>query len=338
MASLLRRVVLAPLIIVLTALAWVTAPLWLLIAAAVSPRLPGHWRPLRVLWMVMVYATGESLLLVVMFGLWISSGFGRLVKTPYFQGIHYDLLQGMLWVLFREGQRVLNTAIVISGPAPEARPSKPLIVCSRHAGPGDSFILVGSLMNTFQREPRIVLKYTLAWDPMFDIVLHRLPARFIRPNPRPGEDVESQIRELAAGLDENDAFVIFPEGGNFTPKRRERGIARLRKLGLEKMADRAEAMTHLLAPRPGGVLAALDAAPDADVAMVAHTGLDHLNAIGDIWRELPMDKQITMRWWRVQREEIPADREARIDWLYGWWEQIDAWIEENRPEEAKKSG
>ena len=35
-------------------------------------------------------------------------------------------------------------------------------------------------------------------------------------------------------------------------------------------------MTHVLAPRPGGLLAALDAAPDADVVLVAHTGLDHL--------------------------------------------------------------
>jgi hypothetical protein len=28
----------------------------------------------------------------------------------------------------------------------------------------------------------------------------------------------------------------------------------------------------VLAPRPGGFLAALDAAPDADVVLVAHTG------------------------------------------------------------------
>ena len=34
-----------------------------------------------------------------------------------------------------------------------------------------------------------------------------------------------------------------------------------------------------------------------------------------------------MRWWRVPRAEIPADREARIDWLFGWWEQIDRWID-----------
>ncbi len=124
--------------------------------------------------------------------------------------------------------------------------------------------------------------------------------------------------------------MIFPEGGNFTAQRREKAISRLRRLGLEAMARRAEEMTHVLAPRPGGVLAALEAAPDADVLMVAHTGLDHLVTVSDLWRELPMDKQITMRWWQVPREEIPEGRDERIEWLYGWWERVDAWIEENR--------
>ena len=96
------------------------------------------------------------------------------------------------------------------------------------------------------------------------------------------------------------------------------------------MAERAEEMTHVLAPRPGGVLAALDAAPGTDVLMVAHTGLDHLVTVSDLWRELPMDKQIIMRWWQVPHSEIPDGREARIEWLFGWWELIDRWIEENR--------
>jgi hypothetical protein len=97
------------------------------------------------------------------------------------------------------------------------------------------------------------------------------------------------------------------------------------------MAQRAERMRNVLAPRPGGFLAALDAAPDADVVMVAHTGLDHMFTVADIWRELPMDKQLIMRWWRVPRSEIPADREAQIDWLFSWWEQIDRWVDEHRP-------
>jgi 1-acyl-sn-glycerol-3-phosphate acyltransferase len=162
--------------------------------------------------------------------------------------------------------------------------------------------------------------------------MNRIPARFVSPS-KGGRDFEVQIADLASGLDENDAFVIFPEGGNFTPKRRQRAIDRLRRLGMERMAQRAERMTHVLAPRPGGFLAALDAAPDADVVLVAHTGLDHLVTVGDIWRELPMDKRIVMRWWQVPRAEIPTGREERIDWLFGWWERIDAWIQQNRPED-----
>ena len=147
------------------------------------------------------------------------------------------------------------------------------------------------------------------------MVLNRHPGRFVSPDPAAGEDFEAQIADLARDLDENDAFVIFPEGGNFTPERRQRGIDRLRRLGLERMARRAERMTHVLAPRPGGLLAALDAAPEADVVLVAHTGLDHMLTVGDVWRELPMDKVIMMRWWQVPREEIPdgprgADRVA----------------------------
>ena len=120
-------------------------------------------------------------------------------------------------------------------------------------------------------------------------------------------------------------------GVAFTQTRRRKQIQRLRDKGLTAMADRAEGMRHVLAPRPGGLVAALDAAPDADVMLVAHTGLDHLLTVTDIWRELPMDKEIVMRWWRVPREEIPEDREARIDWLFEWWEHIDGWIEEHQP-------
>jgi 1-acyl-sn-glycerol-3-phosphate acyltransferase len=329
----LRRLVIAPAMIGLAVALWVTLPLWLIAAAALTPILPGRWRALRLLWLFVVYVTCESVVLVVLLGYWLASGFGRRLRTAYFEGIHYDLAEGLLWVLFGEARRVLKLRIETDGPSPDAHPGKPLIVACRHAGPGDSLILIHALMDWYAREPRVVLKDTLAWDPMIDVVLGRIPARFISTNPRAGHDFESQIAELAHGLDENDAFVIFPEGGNFTPARRNRGIERLRKLGMERMARRAERMIHVLAPRPGGFLAALDAAPDADVVLVAHTGLDHMLTVGDVWRELPMDKVITMRWWQVPREEIPADREARIEWLFGWWERIDGWIAENRPQD-----
>ena len=132
--------------------------------------------------------------------------------------------------------------------------------------------------------------------------------------------MEAEVGDLARNLDENDAFVIFPEGGNFTPRRTGAGDQpAATSSGMHRMAERAEEMINVLAPRPGGVLAALDAAPEADVLLVAHTGLDHVVTIADVWHSLPMDKRLLMGWWRIPREEIPADREGRIEWLFEWW-------------------
>jgi 1-acyl-sn-glycerol-3-phosphate acyltransferase len=330
--AVLRRVVLAPALIALTVVLLTTIPVWLLLAAVLSPVVPGRLRPLRLMSLAMMHLVLESLMLLELFGLWIASGFGAFIRRPFFERIHYDIVQAYLGIFFREARRVLRLRIVTQGPSPDAHPGEPLLVCCRHAGPGDSFTLMYALMHWYGREPRVVLKDTLAWDPAIDVILNRLPSRFISPTPGAGGDaIETQIADLAHDLDENDAFVIFPEGGNFTPRRRTRAIDSLRRRGHEGMAARAERLRHVLAPRPGGVLAALAAAPpEADVLMVTHTGLDHMLTVADVWRELPMDKTITMQWWRVDRAEIPEGREAQIDWLFSWWEHIDAWIDARR--------
>jgi 1-acyl-sn-glycerol-3-phosphate acyltransferase len=322
----------APAVVVLAFLLLTTLPLWLFAAAAASPLVPGRLRPLRVLWIGAVYLTLDAAALVVMFALWLASGFGWKKRSPPFQRAHYVLTGWFLRVLFWQARWTLRLRVDIVGTDPDtAAPGRPELVLSRHAGPGDSFVLIHALVNWYDREPRIVLKDTLQWDPAVDVLLNRLPNRFIAPPSTAGEPLEEQVGALAVGLDHNDAFVIFPEGGNFTPHRRRRAIDRLRSLGLHSMAERAERMRHVLAPRPGGVLAALDAAPDAGVIFVAHTGLDRMLTVGDVWRELPMDKQIIMRWWSVPPDEVPAGRQERIEWLYDWWVRIDTWIEAHRP-------
>lgn len=338
-----RRLVLAPAVIALTVLILSTIPLWLVVATVLSPVVPGRLRPLRLLSLLLMHLVLESVLLVELFGLWIASGFGAYIRRPFFERIHYDLVQTYLVIFFREARRVVRLKIVTQGTPPDAFPGEPLLVCCRHAGPADSFTLMYALMHWYGREPRVVLRDTLQWDPAIDVILNRLPSRFISAGrgSAGGADqgaLEQQVGDLARDLDENDAFVIFPEGGNFTPERRQRGIDKLRRLGLESMAQRAERMENVLAPRPGGLIAALDAAPEADVVLVAHTGLDHLLTVRDIWRELPMDKQILMRWWRVPRAEIPEGREAQIDWLFSWWEEIDSWVAEHRPVDLPPRG
>ncbi len=216
----MRRMVLAPAMIGLTVTLLLTLPIWLLVAAAASPLLPGRLRALRVLWVVLVWLVLESACLLALFGLWLASGFGALTRTPPFQRVHYRLVGGYLWVFHRAATRVLGLRVEVEGPDPDEYLGRPLLVFCRHAGPGDSFLLMHALVNWYAREPRIVLAAALQWDPAIDVVLNRLPNRFLSTG---GHAVERQIGALATALDGDDAFVIFPEGGNFTERRRAAG-------------------------------------------------------------------------------------------------------------------
>ncbi|WP_328462005.1 1-acyl-sn-glycerol-3-phosphate acyltransferase [Actinoplanes sp. NBC_00393] len=328
-----RRLLIAPAVVLLASALLTTLPVWLLIALAVSPLMPGRLRVPRVVFLVIVYLVWDAVALIVLAVLWVASGFGWKIRSAAFQRAHYVVTGHFLRTLFWFARWSLHLAIDVVGTDPDtAQPGRPEIVVSRHAGPGDSFTLIHALVNWFAREPRIVLKATLQWDPAVDVLLNRLPNRFVSPGRTGTSTLEEQIGDLATGLDHNDAFVIFPEGGNFTPRRRTSAIARLRARGLHDMAVKAEGLRNLLPPKPGGLLAAIEAAPDAGVIFVAHTGLDRMLSVSDVWRELPMDKRLVMRFWSVPPEEVPAGEQDRIEWLYDWWARIDAWIEENRPD------
>jgi 1-acyl-sn-glycerol-3-phosphate acyltransferase len=204
----------------------------------------------------------------------------------------------------------------------------PVIVFSRHAGPGDSLLLVHYLLTACGRRPRVVMKASLQLDPSLDIVANRLPNAFIKRREVGSRNYTEQIRRLAAGLDHRSALVIFPEGGNWTPVRWRRAVARLRRMGEHDLAERAVAMPNVLPPRPGGALAAIAACPSADVIFVAHAGLDRLVSVSDVWRSLSANQTVRARWWRVPASQVPreASREAQVSWLYDWWERIDSWI------------
>ena len=95
-------------------------------------------------------------------------------------------------------------------------------------------------------------------------------------------------------------------------------------------------MPNLLPPRTGGALSAIAACPQADVIFVAHAGLDRIVTVGDVWRNLRVDQRVKARWWRVPAAEVPraADYAAQERWLDDWWQRIDAWISQNRQDDA----
>ena len=347
-----RRLVFAPLVILISVAAIVLSPVLLLLAIVTAPTQVRRRRTLRLVRFGLAWLAMETAALVACLGLWIASGFGGRLRTETSLERHYGLVRWFLATLFRLALRIFHLRVEIEEPPATAeemaaRLTRPVIVLSRHAGPGDSFLLVHHLLSLYRRRPRIVMKAALQFDPSLDVVINRLPHAFVwprrapiappatappatappatappatasatgEPDGRTGEPpsgVIAEIRRLASGLGPTGALVIFPEGGNFTPSRWRRGIRRLEDSKRHEEARRARAMAHLLPPRSGGAFAAIDAAPTADVIFVAHTGLDDLITIGDVWRSLPMEQVIKARWWRVPASEVPRARGAGI--------------------------
>ncbi len=309
-------------------------PLLVLGSVLASSLLPGRWRVLRMLCFALVYLLLEVVGLAVALVLWVASGFGWRLHSPAFQRAHYAVLRGLLAELLATATWVFHLQLDTDGvswsPLHDGVPgsSNAMVVLSRHAGPGDSLLLVRTLMDRdHQRRPRIVLKDVLQWDPLLDVYLNRVPSAFLGS----AGEMTRLIADLATGMGQEDALLIFPEGSNFSESRRLRAIDRLRGKGLLEQARRAEAMRHVLAPRPGGVAAALEAAPHADVVFVAHTGLEHLSTVADLWDGLPMDQTVRLRWWFVPADVVPRERRAQEEWLYERWAEIDAWIASHAP-------
>ena len=63
---------------------------------------------------------------------------------------------------------------------------------------------------------------------------------------------------------------------------------------------------------------------------VAHTGLDTLATIGDLWDCMPIAKVLHMRWHVVEASQVPRDVDGINDMLYEAWEAIDVWVDEHR--------
>jgi 1-acyl-sn-glycerol-3-phosphate acyltransferase len=295
----------------------------LLVCAAVltcpvSLRPHGRWRAVRLCAFALVYLSVDVAGVLAA---------GAVALRPgHADRAAYPELTRLLGVLRRAAVRMFGLRVEVTPAVREAvgDGARPLLVLGRHAGLGDSFLLVHTLLADARLRPRIVLKRVLRLDPCLDILVGRLPHCFV-PAPR-GTTAEQQIALLAAELRPGDALVLFPEGGNFTRRRRDRAVAALRRLGRDGIAERAERMTHVLAPRTTGVLAVLDAAPTADVVFVAHTGLDRIHSMRTGWAELPLRGRVRAHWWRVPSGEVPRGDAARSDWLLAQWGRVDDWI------------
>ena len=93
-------------------------------------------------------------------------------------------------------------------------------------------------------------------------------------------------------------------------------------------------------PRPTGTKALLRGAPDADLLIVAHEGMEGFGggAIVDIARNLPLRHPVRVRLWRIPRAAVPVDEHTLAGWLLEVWAEIDDWIERGQRERNAGAG
>jgi hypothetical protein len=119
---------------------------------------------------------------------------------------------------------------------------------------------------------------------------------------------------------------LFPEGNNFSWPRWRAALEHLEARGQLSTVRRALRRTHTLPPRVGGALAALSAAPQADVLLLAHSGFSRDGRDRPWWR-VPMRRDLVVRTVLIPAAQVPRE-EARVrEFLDQAWSQVDTWVE-----------
>jgi 1-acyl-sn-glycerol-3-phosphate acyltransferase len=285
-------------------------------------------RVLRLAAMATAYLGVELVASAALLATWMVR---RLRPDPWWEEANFRILEWALTAVLGAARRCVGFVLTIEEPPGIAvlRDDPPVLVLARHGGVGDSFALVWLLLSRYDRKVRVALKASLQWDPVIDVALNRLGACFL-PAPRP--PLPSSASELAASAEKlgpRDALLVFPEGGNWTPQRHRRAIRRLVADRKHDAARTAALMSHVLPPKPAGVLACLSARPELPVVIVAHTGLDHLTTAGQVWAAIPFDRPMILRWWPASAGGI-IDNDDQVAWLTLEWAIVDEWIDSRK--------
>ncbi|MGX9789187.1 1-acyl-sn-glycerol-3-phosphate acyltransferase [Mycobacterium sp. MMS18-G62] len=235
-----------------------------------------------------------------------------------------EFMSDVLERAYTVGRRTLNIRVVLddASPTPEQIPRDgPLIVLSRHCGPGDTLLVAWLLNIHYRLQLRVVLKALLRCEPVLDLTGDLGCLCFLHHR---SEKARRQIHDLAASLTAGQALLLFPEGGNFTWARWRNAVERLRSSGKLREARRAWRQTHTLPPRTGGTAAALTGAAGADVLVLTHTGFSPDGRARAWWR-LPMNRRLLVRTVLIPAAQLPPPDQLS-PWLERTWGEVDAWV------------
>jgi 1-acyl-sn-glycerol-3-phosphate acyltransferase len=311
-----RRVVTVPLVAALDLIVLASAPVTVALTALLC--IPARSSlPLRTVALFLAYAAIELSLLP------------RLLTADV-----HDWDEFLREVLDR-GYRALRSTLDVTvveqpGSVPTAalRGDGGVIVLARHCGPGDSLFIAWLLAVHHRLRLRVVLTALLRLQPSIDLAGDHLPLCFVGPGlfgrgrRRARECVEDGARSMTSG----DALLLFPEGENYSRERWRRALGKLVASGAPRRMQRMRRNTYTLPPRLGGILAALTAAPDADVMFLAHSGFTDDGRDRPLWR-LPVHRTFLVSTTHVAAADVPRHDDAALSaWLDAAWTEVDDWI------------
>jgi 1-acyl-sn-glycerol-3-phosphate acyltransferase len=308
-------------------LAWVVwlcaTPIWLPLAVLIDSMRRARGVALRGAALMTVYLSCEVAGIALLFGVWVWRAVGWIEEDRWIE-LHYRLQAGWGTILHNAMVRLFALRLEIDDDADLAR--GPYLLLVRHTGSADTLLAAPLVSQRFGTRLRYVIKQERLWDPCLDIAGNRLPNVFVdRFSSDSAREVE-RIRESARDLGPRDGVLIYPEGTRFSKTKRKVLLDRFTHDGDAKMLHYAESLPFVLPPRTGGVLALLEAAPDADVVVCVHTGFEVTASLARVWAGELVGRRIRIRFYRIARREIPTEATAQGDWLREAWRSVDAWV------------
>lgn len=311
----------------------------LLLAAALAADLVRGARGLPLVRLVAfapVFLTAELAGIAASFALWLAAGPWTRTSPARFAAWNFGLQ--CLWArsLLAAARAIFGLGLEVEGH--ECALPGPLLVFPRHASIAD--VLLPAVLLSARRGLRLrwVLKRELLVDPCLDVVGSRLPNVFVRRDAGQSEREIAAVVRLAHGLGARDGVLIYPEGTRFSAAKQARAFERIGAGAEAGRLSRLRALRHLLPARTGGPLALLAAAPEADVLVMGHVGLEGLATVRDLLAGTLIGRRIRVRCWRHAAREVPRERAAATAWLDARWLELDAWVDERLREAEADPG
>ena len=332
-----RRLITLPGYILAWAICFATLPLWLPLAALADVARGTRGVALRSATFLAVYLSCEMLGIAASAALWIWKHAARVDEANWLDA-HFRLETWWGTALFRAVVCLFGIRLDVRGDADLGR--GPYILLVRHASTADTLLACALVSRPHRVQLRYVLKRELLRDPCIDICGNRLPNVFVDRFSGESAREIARVKDLARDLGPREGLLIYPEGTRFSSAKRQRVLERLEAAGDVGALDYARSLECVLPPRRGGVLGVLDAAPEADVVVCAHTGLEGSASLAQIWNGGLMNRTLQVEFRRVSRSAIPMRDDGGLAWLLAEWRRVDAWVLEHRQDgcDARVSG